>query len=63
MFNLELWIYRVTTIGRAEWKLFWKGDLPNHLRAIDLVLSDGGRSIVVDAQIGMSHSCLDGWVR
>lgn len=32
-------------------------------RAIDLVLSDGGRSIVVAAQIGMSHSCLDGWVR
>lgn len=32
-------------------------------RAIDLVLSDGGRSVVVAAQIGMSHSCLDGWVR
>ena len=32
-------------------------------RAIDLVLADGGRSKVVAAQIGMSHSCLDGWVR
>ena len=32
-------------------------------RAIDLVLTDGGRSKVVAAQIGMSHSCLDGWVR
>lgn len=32
-------------------------------RAIDLVLSDGGRSKVVSAQIGISHSCLDGWVR
>jgi len=32
-------------------------------RAIDLVLRDGGRSVVVAAQIGMSHSCLQGWVR
>ena len=32
-------------------------------RAIDFVLSDGGRSKVVSAQIGISHSCLDGWVR
>lgn len=32
-------------------------------RAIDLVLTDGGRSKVVAAQVGVSHSCLDGWVR
>lgn len=32
-------------------------------RAIDLVLVDGGRSIVVAAQVGVSHSCLQGWVR
>lgn len=32
-------------------------------RAIDLVLSDGGRSKVVAAQVGVSHSCLDAWVR
>lgn len=32
-------------------------------RAIDLVLTDGGRSKVVVAQVGVAHSCLDGWVR
>ena len=32
-------------------------------RAIDLVLADGGRSIVVAAQVGVSHSCLQGWLR
>jgi transposase-like protein len=32
-------------------------------RAIDLVLADGGRSIVVAVQVGVSHSCLQGWVR
>lgn len=32
-------------------------------RAIDLVLVDGGRTKVVAAQVGISQSCLDGWVR
>ena len=33
-------------------------------RAIDLVLADGGRPIVVAAQVGgVSHSYLQGWVR
>lgn len=31
-------------------------------RAINLVLAGGGRSIVVAAQLGVSHSCLQSWV-
>lgn len=32
-------------------------------RAIDLVLVDGGRLVVVASQVGVSHSCLQAWVR
>jgi len=32
-------------------------------RAIDLVLVDGGRPVVVASQVGVSHSCLQAWIR